>query len=75
MELMHNVDETTKRNLQLRKQELENLAEKRASFKEILSDALHNSKEPEKREIAKTNVFTFSSLIEQPNSLKTDQND
>jgi hypothetical protein len=49
MELMYKVDETTKRNLQLQKQVIENLAEKRISFKEILHDALHNPEELEKR--------------------------
>ena len=51
MELMDRVNETTKRNLQLQEQEIENLAEKRASFKEILHEALHSSKESEKKNI------------------------
>ena len=45
MELMDKVAETTQRNLQLQKQKIENLAEKRASFQEILHEALHCSKE------------------------------
>ena len=45
MELMDSVDETTRRNLKLQKQEMVNRAEKRASFQKVLNDALDGSKE------------------------------